>query len=121
MSEDRIAGRRRPRKEGQGLAEAVRRGNRMNPGPGPQKRRNTPKSDGKTTYPCTSAAANRLSNCGTCLSWGHDGAFPLRTYLRSAAGKLFRPRRTDTGHLAEADQAEPEAGDPARPRSGQAR
>ena len=52
---------------------------------------------------------------------GHDRPFPLPEHLCGAAGELFRPRRADPGRRAAADQAEPAAGGPSRPRSGPAR
>src|SRR3981081_3410848 len=50
----------------------------------------------------------------------HDGPFPLPEHLCGASRYLFRPGRPDAGRFAAADQVEPAAGGPPRPRSGPA-
>ena len=52
------------------------------------------------------------------LSLSHDGPFPVPEHLCGAAGELFRARGADAGRRSAADQAEPGAGRPSRPRSG---
>ena len=52
---------------------------------------------------------------------GHDGPFSLPEHLCGAAGELFRAGGADAGGRTPADQIEPAAGAPSRPRSGPAR
>ena len=107
--------------ERQGLPEAFRRGNRVQGQPGTPKNGCKPeKMTEKQRH--FGAALDRAD----CLIPAHaylgtdECAFPLSEYLCRAAGGLFRARRPDAGGLAPADQAEPAAGDPSRPRSGPA-
>src|SRR5579863_8065269 len=60
------------------------------------------------------ASAGRLFNPAICLSWWHDGAFPLPEHLCGTSRGLFCPRCPDPGGRAPAGQAEPAAGSPAR-------
>src|SRR3977135_178159 len=62
-------------------------------------------------------APNRLPISRPRLSLAHDRPFPVPEHLFGAARDLFRPRGADPGGFAAADQAEPAAGAPARPRS----
>src|SRR5450631_4248078 len=68
---------------------------------------------------CTAAKTDCLIACDAYLDL-HDGPFPLPEHLCGAARQLFRPGRPDAGRFAAADQAEPAAGGPPRPRSGPA-
>src|SRR6185312_2669138 len=110
-----------PREEGQGLPDAAQRGNRMQAaGTALKAPKCTAKID-KTAILQAAAQPNRLSNGPICLSCRHDRAFPLPEYLCGTAGELLRPGGADPGRRAAADQIEPPAGDPSRPRSGSAR
>ena len=108
MSEGRIGG-KSPSEGAEGLPDAVVSGNQWRGlfcAPG-------------ATFPAP-ARPKRLPIPQPRLSWGHDGPFPVPEHLCGAAGELFRPRRPDPGRRPAADQAEPGAGGPARPRSGPA-
>src|SRR5258708_17131741 len=65
-------------------------------------------------------APNRLPIPGRRLSLAHDRPFPVPEHLFGAAVELFRPGSAHASGLPAADQAEPAAGAPARPRSGPA-
>src|SRR6478609_4422170 len=101
MSEDRIGGQGLPRKEGQGLPEAFRRGNRMRPQAGLQKNGDkVEKVTEKQRAVWTGASQTDCLIPAHAYLDGHDGAFSLRKYLCGAAGELFRAGRTDARQLA---------------------
>ena len=108
MSEVRIGG-QRPRELREGLPDAARGGNQWR---------------GLFCAPRREISArtgpNRLPIPCPRLSLGHDRPFPVPEHLFGAAGELFRPRGPYPGRRPPADQAEPGAGRPSRPRSRRA-
>ena len=87
---------------------------------GRQNRRRDLKTERKPGHPLAMAQGDCLFP-GRAYLEAHDSPFPVPEHLYGAAGELFRPRGADPGRRPAADQAEPAAGGPARPRSRPAR
>ena len=110
MSEGQESGAKGPARSAAGFTRA---------GAGRQPRRGAVLGP-KTAISCIGSPEPFAYSAGAPILMAHDRPFPVPEHLCGPAGELFRPGGADPGGRPPADQAEPAAGRPARPRSGPA-